>query len=161
MKLKALQAWPELINKEELMRFIYLLLFLKVYILGRADYTAILKKALKYMGKGKTKRLKSFKWGEEQRKVFQILKRYLLEVKLFRGDPKLQYHLSTNTSNRGLGGVLFQMTEHPVRTKLSRKTHLYEVPVMYLSFMLSDPETYYTIIEKEVLAVLRGLEEIR
>jgi hypothetical protein len=43
------------------MRFIYLLLFLKVYILGRADYTAILKKALKYIGKGKTKQLKLFK----------------------------------------------------------------------------------------------------
>jgi len=27
--------------------------------------------------------------------------------------------------------------------------------------MLLDPKTYYTIIEKEVLAVLRGLEEIR
>ena len=32
---------------------------------------------------------------------------------------------------------------------------------MYLSFMLSDPKTYYTIIEKEVLVVLRGLEEIK
>lgn len=56
-----LQAWPEPINKEELIRFIYLLPFLKVYIPGRADYTAILKKALKYTGKGKTKQLKSFK----------------------------------------------------------------------------------------------------
>ena len=52
------------------MRFIYLLPFLKVYIPGRVDYMAILKKALKYMGKGKTKQLKLFKWGEEQQKVF-------------------------------------------------------------------------------------------
>ncbi|KAJ8175493.1 hypothetical protein LV161_008779 [Aspergillus fumigatus] len=160
-KLEALRAWPEPTNEEELMRFIYLLPFLKVYIPGRADYTAILKKALKYTGKGKTKRLESFKWGEEQRKVFQILKRYLLEVKLSGGDPKLQYHLSTDASNGGLGGVLFQMTEHPVGTKSSRKTHPYEVPVMYLSFALSDPETHYTTTEKEVLAVLRGLEETR
>ena len=65
-----LQAWPEPINEEELMRFIYLLPFLKVYIPGRVDYMAILKKALKYMGKGKTKQLKLFKWGEEQQKVF-------------------------------------------------------------------------------------------
>ena len=53
------------------------------------------------------------------------------------------------------------MTEYLVRTKSSQKTYLYEVPVMYLSFALSDPETYYTMIEKEVLAVLRGLKEIR
>lgn len=93
--------------------------------------------------------------------MFQILKRYLLEVKLSGGDPKLQYHLSTNASNRGLGRVLFQMTEHLVRTKSSQKTHPYKVLVMYLSFVLLDPKTYYTIIEKEVLAVLRGLEETR
>lgn len=53
------------------------------------------------------------------------------------------------------------MTEYLVRTKSSQKTHLYEVPVMYLSFALSDPETYYTMIEKEVLAVLRGLKKTR
>jgi hypothetical protein len=36
-KLAALEDWPEPTNEEELMRFIYVLPFLKVYIPGRAD----------------------------------------------------------------------------------------------------------------------------
>ena len=36
-----------------------------------------------------------------------------------------------------------------------------EVPVMYLSFAMSGPETRYHTTEQEALAVVRCLEEVR
>lgn len=42
------------------MRFVYALLFLRVYILERADLTAILKEAIITIDKGKARRVVNF-----------------------------------------------------------------------------------------------------
>lgn len=73
----------------------------------------------------------------------------------------MQYHLSTDTSNKGLGRVLFQIPTRAPGTKASAKTRKEEEPVIYLSFALTDTESRYSTTEKEVLAVIRCLEEAR
>ena len=51
------------------------------------------------------------------------------------------------------------MRDLPVGMKSSWKTWQYKNVVIYISFPLSDAETNYHTIEKEILAVLQYLEE--
>ncbi|KAJ5559676.1 hypothetical protein N7513_002075 [Penicillium frequentans] len=160
-KLEAVREWPIPTSESELMRFVYTLPFLRVYIPGRADLTAIMKEAIITIGKGKTKRVVDFRWGKPQQRAFDRVKKILLNIKLVGGDSKVQYHLATDASNCGLGGVLFQLEGHPVGTRASRSTLQDERVVMYLSFALTKTESNYHTTEKEALAVLRCVEECR
>lgn len=120
-----------------------------------------MKKALIWEGKGQNKRLANFQWGPDQQRAFDEAKRHITAVTLAGGDPSTQYHLATDASDQGLGGVLYQMVDQPAGTRSTIKTRQWERPVMFMSFGLSDPETRYHTTEKEVLAVLRYLEEVR
>lgn len=102
------------------MRFLYVLPYLRVYIPGRADLVSIMKEAIISTGKGKDRRVIDFQRGSKQEKAFCRVKSFLSRVRLSGGDPAVQYHLATDASNRGLGGVLFQISG--VGTKASRKT---------------------------------------
>lgn len=54
-KIRAITSWPVPTSEAELMRFIYILPYLKVYIPGRADMTAVLREAVIVEGRGKTR----------------------------------------------------------------------------------------------------------
>lgn len=160
-KISALRNWPTPTNKTELMRFVNGLPFLRIYIPGRANLTKTLKEAIIYEGKGKAKWVSEFVWTACQQQTFNKLQTYISQIKLSGGDLKLQYHLSTDASNSGVRGVLFQMEGAPVGTRSSRTTYKRERAVMFMSFTLADPETCYHTTEKETLAVLKCLEEVR
>jgi microcompartment protein CcmK/EutM len=49
----------------------------------------------------------SFRWGTEQEEAFLAVKRVVVENALMGGNPERQYHLATDVSGTGLGGVLF------------------------------------------------------
>lgn len=102
-----------------------------------------------------------FSWGPEQEHAFCTVKRCLNQIQLVGGDPSKQYHLAADASGRGIGAFLFQIDRHPPGTKSSRLTLADEKIVMFMSFALTDPETRYHTTEKEVLAVVRSIEEVR
>ncbi|KAJ5816175.1 hypothetical protein N7447_008408 [Penicillium robsamsonii] len=49
----------------------------------------------------------------------------------------------------------------PAGTKSSKATTKDEIPIMYMSLVLTDAKTHYHTTEMECLAVLRCLEEVR
>ena len=75
-------------------------------------------------------------------------------------DPKKQYHLSTDASKYGLGGVLFQLHDILEGTEASSKHRDKERIIMFISFRLSDMKSQYGNTEREALAVVHCLAEV-
>ncbi|CAF4260388.1 unnamed protein product [Rotaria sordida] len=87
----------------------------------------------------------NFKWHEEQRQAIQQLKEIITGAELvldFPG-PDLQYKLSTNASNVGLGAV-FKEVPKDRRIKI----------IYYLLCALSKNESRYSTTELEALAMM-------
>jgi len=78
-------------------------------------------------------------------------------------DPTVQYHLAFDASKRGIGGVLFQLDRIPADTEAISNAifRVAERIIMFLSFRLSDAETRYSNSEREALAVIRCLAEVK
>jgi len=77
------------------------------------------------------------------------------------GDPLQQYHLSVDASIEGIGGCLFQLRGVPTGTKATPKFLDNERIMIFISFRLTDAETRYVNSEREYLAVVRCLAEVR
>lgn len=166
-------SWQEPTNKEELDAIIWLTPFLRVFIPGRAEHVIRLKKA--YLkeealqlegGKGKSVRTKwiekgRFDWGEEQRQSFQHIKQSISENAMSGIDEELQLHLATDASKYGLGGVLFQLPGEPPGTPAEERHKGCLRVVLFLSFKLEEAETRYHTTEREALAVVRCLAEVK
>jgi len=77
------------------------------------------------------------------------------------GDRFIQWHLATDAFKTGGGGVLFQLpltdheTEHSAETLDNFKV------VMFLGCAFTSAEQDYYTEEREALAVLRCLQEVR
>ena len=139
-KIQAIQDFPVPESKEDLIKFLARLLFLSKLIPGRAELAVVIKGAVKN---------NSFKWGLKEQLAFKKAKRAVSENVLAAGDLNFQYHLSTDASGQGLGGALFQEVDDQTQW------------VMFLSYKLLPAETRYHNTEREALAVVKCLEEIR
>lgn len=112
-KLAALRDWPIPTNPIELDKFCYTLPFLSPHIPGRADLVLDLKLALitelhKVEGKIKRqRRVVGFEWTDRAHSAFERVKREVCDNILNGGNPTKQYHLATDVSATGVGGVLF------------------------------------------------------
>ena len=81
------REWPAPTTKEELLKFTYMLPFLRNYIPGRADLTTILKttiieevKKAKVDGKMRTTRtVTGFEWTKVHQDAFDRIKKAVLE----------------------------------------------------------------------------------
>lgn len=71
----------------------------------------------------------------------------------------VQFHLATDSSGSGTGGVLFQMGDAKPGTEVYDSNFDQVRILMWISGRFSDSERRYTMPEKEMLAVVRGLEE--
>ena len=168
-KLAAFREWPTPTNEEELMRFIYTLPFFRAFIPGRADLTSVMKQSLiqelvQRTVKGKPRTVRhtiDFKWGTAQQRAFETVKTAVLEQSTTAGSKAQQYHLATDASNTGAGGVLFQINGFPVGTPSSVETRPHKQIIMFMSFQFLPAETRYKTTEREALAVLKSLEECR
>ena len=166
-------GWKEPTNREELDAIIWITPFLRMFIPGRAEHVMRLKKA--YLkeetiklesGDSKSIRKKwvekdSFDWGEEQRQSFQHIKQSISENAMSGIDEDLQIHLATDASKYGIGGVLFQLPGEPPGTPAEEKHKGISRIIMFLSFKLEEVETRYHTTEREALAVVRCLAEVR
>lgn len=67
--------------------------------------------------------------------------------KMFSSMPVRQYHLATDASKTGLGGVLYQI--------IDLKEHI----IMFLSYQLTEAQGQWHTTEREAFAVYKCLEE--
>lgn len=152
--------WPSPTCYEEVDAFCFLTPFLRRFIPGRADLVAIMQDC----GVARKNRAKvPFKWTPEKQKAFETVKRAIAENAMAPADPTLQYHLAVDASKRGLGGALFQLHGIEPHTEATNSQEHREAEriIHFLSFRLEDAERRYTNPEREALAVVKGLAEVK
>jgi hypothetical protein len=92
-----------------------------------------------------------WRWEEEQREAFRLLKSYLADApRLNRPDPEKPYTLHTDWSVHGLGAVLIQLDEEGQ-----------ERVVAYASRSNNRAESNYSSYEGECLAVVWAVQHFR
>lgn len=164
-KVKKLREFPTPRNEKELDQFLYMTLYLKRYIPGRAEHARRMKEAIEwrtFKSQGKPVREKvGWLWTDECDRSFNYVKRCITENACTGGDSAVQYHLMCDASQTGIGAVLFQLPNEKPGTPLKGKQKQDVKIMMFISQRLSDVETRYLNTEREALAVLRGLEECR
>lgn len=171
-KREAILQWPTPSNQEEVEAFCYLTPFLRRFIPGRAELVRIMKYGNE-MTPPET-RAKSqkrlaisseipFQWSKERDVAFQAMKQAIANNAMALLDSEAQYHLAVDASKRGIGGILFQLEGIEAGTEAGNSTlhRNAERIIMFMSFRLTDVETRYSNSEREALAVIRCLAEIR
>ncbi|KAJ3577041.1 hypothetical protein NP233_g61 [Leucocoprinus birnbaumii] len=99
-----------------------------------------------------SKKDKPWEWGEDQQSAFEALKKAFTTAPILRiPDDVNPFRLSTDASDFATGAVLSQ---------LDPNDNLWH-PVAFFSKSLDVHERNYEIYDKELLAIIRGLEEYR
>jgi len=99
-----------------------------------------------------TKKDSTWTWGKEQQNAFEVLKKAFTTAPVLRiPNDKDLFKLSTDASDFATGAVLSQK---------DMQTNLW-YPVAFFFKSLDVHERNYEIYDKELLAVIRGLEEYR
>lgn len=188
-KLVKLRDYPVPKSAEEVEAFLYMTLYLKIFIPGRVEHACVLKQAcisemveeqedkireregVKKGRKGIKKNNKrkvavGFEWRDEQQKSFEAIKEAVVWNACFGSDPQRRHYLSTDVSPYGFGGIFFQLDAEEERKMSNTKksphfTKGKERVIHYISQRFNDAETRYPILEREALAVLRSLEDVR
>ena len=97
------------------------------------------------------KKDKKWEWTEKQEEAFRELKeRFIKEPVLAAPDLDKKMRMEVNASDYAMGGVL----------SMECKDGLWR-PVAFLSKSLNETERNYEIYDKEMLAIIRGLEAWR
>ena len=142
-KVQALQTWKDPTSVKELQQFLGFANFYRRFIQG---YSAIVAPMTKLLRKDI-----NWSWGTEQAKSFETLKN------AFMSAPVLAYFdhtkrtvVETDASNWASGGVLSQYNDDG---KLR--------PVAFFSSKHTAAECNYEIYDKELLAIVKALEEWR
>jgi hypothetical protein len=89
------------------------------------------------------------------------LRKSILENTICGGSEHSQYHLATDASKKGLGGVLSQLMDCKPGTLPTPANWPKMKIVMFISTRFADAETLHTTTEKEALAVIKCLTEVR
>jgi hypothetical protein len=181
-KVKAIRAYPVPTNEAEIDKFLFMTTYIRKFIPGRAEYARIMKEAVVRIAEsipgsgcvnspggegrrsGKRKLLMKaigFEWKKEQQDAFDAIKHAIINNACWGGDPTYQYHLATDASASAYGGVLFQLPALPTGTKLEKGNKDEMRILQFVSKSFTDPETRYHTTEREGLAVIRCLDEVR
>lgn len=135
-KLKPIKEMPTPTNKKELQRFLGLVTYVGRFVKNLSEKTA----ALRLILKGDN----IFMWNEEQQKAFNELKKVLISKPCLQYfDPKEEVTLSVDASKNGVGAVLMQRGQ----------------PCAYASRAMTETQTKYAQIEKELLAICFGVDK--
>ncbi len=98
-----------------------------------------------------TKKDTLWRWGEAEQHMFDELKAKFCEYPvLVISDITKPFRLNTDASDFATGAVLYMKAEDD-------KWH----PCAYMSKSLSDTECNYNIYDKELLTIIRALEQWR
>ncbi|XDG04636.1 hypothetical protein ABKA04_004251 [Annulohypoxylon sp. FPYF3050] len=141
-KIAAIRDWPEPTNATEVRSFHGFVNYVRPMIEAFGD---IARPLTKLMGKSD----KPFEFTEEARTAFLELKDRTIKNPVCKlPAPAKKKRMKTDSSNYALGGVLEQLED-------DGKWH----PVAYYSKALQGAELNYAIYDKELLAIIRCLEE--
>ena len=92
-----------------------------------------------------------WEWGNDQQAAFDLLKTSFTTAPVLQiPNDTAPYRLETDSSDFAMGAVLEQLGE-------DKKWH----PVAFYSKSLNEHERNYEIYDKEMLAIIRALEEYR
>ena len=143
VKIEGVSKWPEPTTVKEVQSFIGFCNFYRRFIQDFADIARPLHDL--------TRKTIAWKWTEKERAAFRKLKETITSspVLIFPSENK-SYKLEADSSDFATGAVLSQEGE-------DGKWH----PVAFLSKSLNEVERNYEIHDKEMLAIIRALEEWR
>ena len=142
-KVKGVLEWPTPKCVKDVQKFLELANYYRQFI---EDFTSIARPLHDMVKKDK-----KWNWTEKQEKVFTELKeRFTKEPVLTALDLDKRMRMEVDVSDYAMGGVLLMECED----RLWR-------PVAFLSKSLNKMERNYKIYDKEMLAIIRGLESWR
>lgn len=135
-KVEAIQKYPVPSNTQQLRCFLGMVNYVSKFIRNMSDHLYPLNNLLK--------KEVPWTWSTSQDKSFQIIKDMICDsAKLYFYDPSKEVTLENDASDYGIGSVLLQEGK----------------PIAYASRSLSDSERNYAQIEKEMLAIVFGLNK--
>ena len=142
-KVKGVLEWPTPKCVKDIQKFLGLANYYRRFIEGFATVARLLHNLVK--------KDKKWEWMEKEEKAFKELKeRFTKEPVLAAPDIDKKMRMEVDTSDYAMEGVLSMECED----RLWR-------PVAFLSKLLNETERNYEIHDKEMLAIIRGLETWR
>lgn len=139
---ETISKMPPPCSKEELMKFFGMVEYYNKFVDGFAALSVNMRSLLK---KGT-----DFKWDSECNDEFLCIKEKLRNAPCLASfDPLKTSVLTTDASLKGLGAVLQQESEKGLIT------------IMFASRGLKEPETRYSVIEREALAVFWAVRKLK
>ena len=139
-KVKGVLEWPTPRCVKDVQKFLELANYYRWFIEGFATVARLLHNLVK--------KDKKWDWTEKQKKVFKELKeQFTKEPVLAVPDIDKKIRMEVDVLDYVTGGVLLMECED----RLWR-------PVVFLSKSLNETERNYKIHDKEILAIIRGLE---
>lgn len=143
VKVEGVMAWPQPKDLREVQSFVGFVNFYRRFIQG---FSEIARPLYELSQKNVT-----WKWGPAQTMAFEEIKKRITTAPcLVFPDQHQPYKIEADSSDYATGAVLSQLSEDD-------KWH----PVAFLSKSLSAVERNYEIHDKEMLAIIRALEEWR
>ena len=138
-KVKAIRDFATPQNKKDVQRFLGMVNYQARYVPDLSSKTQILRNL--------TEDKNEFAWGAVEQRAFDELKDVLESTQVLKFyDPGRKIKISSDASSFGLGAVILQ--KHSDNW----------MPVAYASRVMSDAETRYAQIEKEMLAIAFACE---
>ena len=143
IKVAGIHDWPTLQTVKDIRSFLGFCNFYRPFIKGFSTIALPLNKL--------THKDVEWKWENPQHQAFETLKRQVTsEPILTHPDPTKQYTLEVDASGFALGAVLSQQGD-------DGKLH----PISYYSRTLTEAERNYDIYNRELLAMVEGLDHDR
>ena len=143
VKVAGVAEWPVPKSKKEVQQFVGFINFYRRFI---QDFSHIARPLYDITGNA------PWKWEEEQKQAFNELRRRVTSAPILTlptdDEP---FRIEADSSDYATGAVLSQLSQE------DNKWH----PVAFLSKSLSPVERNYEIHDKEMLAIIRALEEWR
>jgi len=144
VKIAGITEWPTLTNKKEVQSFLGFTNFYRRLIQDFLEHACPLFDL--------TRNDSSWCWGEAEQAAFARLKGSVTStLVLISSDPTKPFRIEADSSDFAMGAVLSQICSE------DEKWH----PVAFLSKSLSPVKQNYEIHDKEMLAIIRALQEWR
>jgi len=149
-KIKGVAEWPYPRNPTDVRFFLGFTGFYQYFI---PNYSRVARPLLDL-----TKKATPWIWTETQMKAFETLK-MLMCSKPVLTQPQYDkpFVVHTDASTYGVGAILLQ--EGEINPQKPSKPHLH--PIAYYSVMFTSTERNYDIYERELLAVIKALQNWR
>lgn len=138
--MEAIAKIPRAEQKRGLQRFLGMIGYYRRFVANFSDVTATLTELLK--------KEKRFQWTTECEHAFQTIKDLLTNRPILHSpDFKRPFKLATDASNVGAGAVLLQIDHNDV-----------DHPISYFSKKFNSAQRNYSVVEKELLAIILALQ---